>query len=158
MSRLYRIVYCSRSLLKGSRSDIEGQIRHILVTARTRNAEAGLTGAMTFNESCFAQVLEGNDNELAPLFEKIRRDPQHTDVKTLVQDTPTQRLFPSWSMAYAGTPSGHGRNPLAHFSFEAALTHGAGPEAQLLLDALRQVIVAQTNLGAPVKAGKILTT
>jgi hypothetical protein len=95
---------------------------------------------------------------MVPLFEKIRRDPQHTDVKTLVQDTPTQRLLPSWSMAYAGTPSGHGRHPLAHFSFEAALTHGAGPEAQLLLDALRQVIVAQTNLGAPIKAGKILTT
>jgi len=148
VSRLVRIVYCSRSLLKGSRSDIEAQIRRILATARTRNRETGLTGAMTFNESCFAQVLEGAEDDLAPLYQKIRRDPRHTDVKTLVQDNPPQRLFPSWSMAYVDSPSGHGRHPLAHFSFEAALTHGAAPEAQLLLNALRQVVVAKTKLGA----------
>jgi hypothetical protein len=148
VSKLCRIVYCSRSVLKGSRSDIEVQIRQILATARTHNPKAGLTGAMTFNESCFAQVLEGGEDQLAPIYEKIRRDPRHTDVKMLVQDNPTQRLFPSWSMAYVDTPSGHGRHPLAHFSFEAALTNGAAPEAQLLLNALRQVIVATTKLGA----------
>jgi hypothetical protein len=148
VSSLCRIVYCSRSLLKGSRSDIEVQIRQILATARTRNPEAGLTGALTFNESCFAQVLEGADDDLALLYEKIRRDPRHTDVKILMQDNPTRRLFPSWSMAYVGTLSGHRRHPLAHFSFEAALTHGAAPEARLLLDALCQVVVAKTKLGA----------
>jgi hypothetical protein len=148
VSSLCRIVYCSRSLLKGSRSDIEAQIRQILATARTRNREAGLTGAMTFNESFFAQVLEGVDDDLAPLYEKIGRDPRHTDVKTLVRDSPRQRLFPSWSMAYVDTSSGHGRHPLAHFSFEDALTHGAAPEARLLLNALRQVIVAKTKLGS----------
>ena len=64
MSKLCRIVYCSRSLLKGSRSDIEAQIRQIVATAQTRNSEAGLRGALTFNENCFAQVLEGADNDV----------------------------------------------------------------------------------------------
>ena len=50
-------------------------------------------------------------------------------------------------MAYVGTASGQRRHPLAHFSFEAALTHGAAPEARLLLDALCQVVVAKTKLG-----------
>ena len=148
MSSLCRIVYCSRSLLKGSRSDSEVQIRQILATARPRPPEAGLTGALTFNESCFAQVLEGADDDLALLYEKIRRDPRHTDVKILMQDNPTRRLFPSWSMAYVGTASGHRRHPLAHFPSEAAPTHGAAPEALLMLDALRQVVVATTSLGA----------
>jgi hypothetical protein len=145
VSRLCRIVYCSRSLLKGSRSDIEAQIRTILAKARTNNQETGLTGALTFNERCFAQVLEGADDDLEPLYEKIRRDPRHTDVKILAQSNPARRLFPSWSMAYVDSPSGHGRHPLTHFSFEAALTHGAAPEAQLLLNALRQLVVAKTK-------------
>jgi hypothetical protein len=148
VSKLCRIVYCSRSLLKGCRSDIEAQIRQIVATAQTRNSEAGLRGALTFNENCFAQVLEGADDDLAPLYEKIRCDPRHTDVKMLMQDNPTRRLFSSWSMAYVGTASGHRRHPLAHFPSEAAPTHGAAPEALLLLDALRQVVVATTSLGA----------
>ena len=61
MSKLCRIAHCSRSLLKGCRSDIEAQIRQIVATAQTRNSEAGLRGALTFNENCFAQVLEGAD-------------------------------------------------------------------------------------------------
>jgi len=145
VSRLCRIVYCSRSLLKGSQSDIESQIRNILAKARINNRRAGLTGALTFNESCFAQVLEGDDGDLGPFYEKIRRDPRHTDVKILAQSNPARRLFPSWSMAYVDSPSGHGRHPLTHFSFEAALTHGAAPEAQLLLNALRQLVVAKTK-------------
>ena len=148
MNKLCRIVYCSRSLLKGSRSDIEAQIRQILATARTRNPAANLTGAMSFNESYFAQVLEGADDDLVPLYEKIRRDPRHTDLKILARELPTHRLFPAWSMAYVDTPSGQGRHPLAHFSFEAALTNGAAPEAQFLLDALRRVVVTKTKLGA----------
>jgi len=148
MSGLSRIVYCSRSRLTGSRADIEMQIRQILATARTSNKEAHLTGALTFNENCFAQVLEGAPEDLTAVFAKIRRDPRHTDVKVLTQDAPTRRMFASWSMAFVDTPAGQGRHPLSHFAFEAALTDGAAPEAERLLDALRQIVVVQAKLPA----------
>jgi hypothetical protein len=35
VTALYRVVYCSHSLLKGLRSDIEAQIRGILAKAQT---------------------------------------------------------------------------------------------------------------------------
>jgi Sensors of blue-light using FAD len=139
MTGFLRIVYCSRNCIAGSRADIEVQIRNILATARTNNREIRVTGAMTFNESCFAQVLKGQSDDLLPLFERIRRDPRHCDVKILEKSQPKSRLFPQWSMAYVDTPLGDGRHPLAHFSFEAALTKGAAPEANALLDALQRL-------------------
>lgn len=145
MSRLCRIVYCSRSLITGSRADVELKIRTILASARTKNRAANVSGALTFNESCFAQVLEGAVADVAPIFERIRRDPRHCDVRILAQSQAPRRLFPTWSMAYVEPEYGDGRHPLAHFSFEAALINGAGHEARQLLESLRQVVTANTE-------------
>jgi hypothetical protein len=145
VSRLCRIVYCSRSLIVGSRADVEMKIRTILASARTKNRAANVSGAMTFNESFFAQVLEGAVADVAPIFERIRRDPRHCDVKILAQSQAPRRLFPTWSMAYVESDFGDGRHPLAHFSFEAALITGAGHEAKQLLGSLRQLVRANTE-------------
>jgi hypothetical protein len=142
MSKLYRIVYCSRSNLKGSRAEIEVQIRNILAAARNNNREAAVTGAMAFNESWFAQILEGPKDDVARIFGRLRNDNRHRDLRVLQQGATKARLFPTWSMAYADTPDGQGRHPLAHFEFESALTKGSQPEAQKLLDALCQVVTA----------------
>jgi hypothetical protein len=139
MKQFLRIVYCSRSNIIGSRAEIEVQIRNILAIARTNNKAARLTGALTFNDSCFAQVLEGYADDLRPIFDRIRRDPRHCDIKILASTEPTRRLFRHWSMAYVDPPHNDGQHPLAHFAFEAALTHGAEPEAEQLLNALRQL-------------------
>jgi hypothetical protein len=139
MVGLLRVVYCSRNRITGSPADIEVQIRNILATARTNNPKSRLTGALAFNESCFAQVLEGYSDDLQPLLDRIRRDPRHSDLKVLAKSKATRRFFAQWSMAYVDTPQSDGRHPLAHFSFEAALTRGATPEADQLLHALRRL-------------------
>ncbi len=141
MAKLIRIVYCSRNCVVGSRAEVEIQIRNILAVARTRNREAHLTGALAFNEECFAQVLEGSPAEIRPVFDRIRRDTRHRDVKILSETQASRRFFPQWSMAYVDTSDGDGRHPLSHFSFEAALINGAAPEAAKLLNALRRIIV-----------------
>jgi hypothetical protein len=139
MRTFLRIVYCSRNSVIGTRAEVEVQIRNILATARTNNKAARVTGAMTFNDSCFAQVLEGYADDLRPIFDRIRRDGRHSDIKILASTEPARRLFPQWSMAYVETPQDDGRHPLAHFEFEAALTKGAEPEADQLLHAMRQL-------------------
>jgi hypothetical protein len=145
VSGLSLILYCSRSRLTGSRADLETQTRRILATARVNNQRAGLTGAMVFTDSCFAQVLEGADADLMPIFQRIRSDPRHGDLRVLAQSQPTQRLFPHWSMAYVGTPQNGDRHPLAHFSFEAALTDGMGPGVEKFLDHLKRIVVIKTG-------------
>ena len=146
MSKLFRIVYCSRSLLTGSRAEIEVAIRQILATARRNNRAAHLTGALAFTDNCFAQVLEGSLEDLAPVFARIRHDPRHTDLKILEQTSPESRAFSRWSMAFVDTPDSGGDHPLAHFSFEAALADGAGPEAEQVLHALRRLVIAKSKV------------
>src|SRR5476651_1861320 len=141
MSNLYRIVYCSRSNLNGSRAELEVQIRKILSAARKNNRLANLSGAMAFNDGWFAQVLEGSMDDLTRVFGQIRSDPRHRDLRILQQVATKERLFPTWSMAYVGTQDAQTRHPLAHFEFESALTNGALPEAQKLLDALCRTVL-----------------
>jgi len=145
MNERCMIIYCSRSCLKGTTAELEAQTRRILAAARVNNKKARVTGAMTFNEIGFAQVLEGAVSDVMPIFERIRRDGRHCDLRILSQVNPARRVFPHWSMAYVGTPHGHGHHPLAHFAFEAALTDGASPQAEQLLSCLRQIVVKKSE-------------
>jgi Sensors of blue-light using FAD len=143
MTKLYRIAYCSRSCMTGVPAHVETQIRRILAAARTNNQKANLTGALTFNESYFAQVLEGAADDLMALMQRINRDARHSHLQVLERAEITTRSFPQWSMAYVAKSDGDGRHPLAHFEFEEALTKGATPEAKKLLNALRRVVVGK---------------
>jgi hypothetical protein len=146
VSKLYRIAYCSRSCLTGPPEEIEVQIRRILATARVSNRKYHLTGALTFNQSYFAQVLEGAADDLAPLMDHIKRDTRHSHFRVLERREIVTRAFPLWSMAFVARADGTMGHPLAHFEFEAALTDGATPEAEQLLTALRRVVVGKVEL------------
>ena len=95
--------------------------------------------------SALPRLLEGATSDVMPIFERIRRDARHCDLKILSQTNPASRVFPYWSMAYVATPHGHGRHPLAHFEFEAALADGALPQAEQLLNCLRQIVVTKSE-------------
>jgi hypothetical protein len=146
MPKLYRIAYCSRSCLTGTHPEIEVQIRRILATARVSNQKHDLTGALTFNQSYFAQILEGAPDDLARLVERIRHDPRHSHFHVLEGREIATRAFPRWSMAYVAKSDGTMGHPLAHFQFEAALTNGATPEAKKLLTALRRVVAGKVEV------------
>ena len=64
----------------------------ILASARVKNRAAQVTGAMTFNENFFVQVLEGPTAGLIPIFRRICRDTRHCDLKILAQTQPSRRL------------------------------------------------------------------
>ena len=57
---LYRIVYCSRNLIRyGNPSAVGKELQQILAKSRTNNQKAGITGALIYSAGNFAQVLEG---------------------------------------------------------------------------------------------------
>jgi hypothetical protein len=105
MNNLHRLVYVSRSRLEGSPEEREAQVLPILVGSRERNLGSGLTGALLFNEDCFAQALEGGFDDLSRTFERIQRDERHHDIVVLSLNPVGARAFPSWSMAYLGADS-----------------------------------------------------
>lgn len=98
----HRLVYFSRNQMPGSNQDIVAGIHQILASSRRNNAALGVTGALLFNSGCFAQVLEGPRAAVSRIFERIQRDPRHSDALVLEYAPVAKRSFPSWSMAFVG--------------------------------------------------------
>jgi hypothetical protein len=98
--KLFRLVYVSRARVKPPKEGWTQAIANILVTARIHNESVGITGALLFNGIHFAQVLEGREDEIRPLFQRIRRDDRHFDVTTIEEAAIQKREFSAWAMAY----------------------------------------------------------
>jgi hypothetical protein len=92
------LLYVSRAAL--SPGEEEGQLAQIVATARRRNLELGITGALSLLGDRFAQWLEGPEAQVNQLMIAILRDPRHRDVRIIEISPAATRRFPSWSMAF----------------------------------------------------------
>jgi hypothetical protein len=114
---IYTIVYRSVPVFSGSVARYLSEIDSILATARRRNAEVSITGAMLFNEDWFVQLLEGKEADVRGTFDRIAADTRHEDVQVLFSSTTSARSFPKWSMAFVGDAAAirkrFGKSPLA---------------------------------------------
>jgi len=77
-------------------SDLEVQV--ILGVAQMMNRRLDLTGMLVQSDGHFAQVLEGRAEAVATLMTRIRRDPRHRNVRTLLEEPILRRRFASWAM------------------------------------------------------------
>jgi blue light- and temperature-responsive anti-repressor len=107
-SELYRIVYCSRNLIPVSaKTDSQdGELDSILQASRRNNPSEDVTGALLFNDGCFAQVLEGPRPSVERIFERIQRDRRHGQVTVVDNGFSDRRDFPNWAMAHVQPPAG----------------------------------------------------
>ena len=125
--QLYRLVYISRNEIAGDDETVHREIQNILTASRANNAIANITGALMFNAGCFAQVLEGQHDDIQCTFERIQCDPRHSNVVLLAFDIMTERKFSSWSMAYIGEnskASGKFVDIMQESGFDASLLKG----------------------------------
>ena len=98
---MHQIVYSSRNQISGSPERIAAEIASILDASRTNNSRKGITGALMFNGTMFAQVLEGPLDCIESIYEQIQCDPRHSDVVLLSNAETSERAFSDWSMGYA---------------------------------------------------------
>lgn len=97
---IYTLLYVSRNLVDVAGSSAE--VSRIVEVSRPRNAALGVTGALIFAESHFAQSLEGTQAAVEELMQSIRRDPRHCDIRVLQAGEAQARRFAHWSLAYYG--------------------------------------------------------
>lgn len=102
VGEIYRVVYFSVSLVGPLGAGGERDIADILDVSQRYNQRYGITGALTFNEEHFAQVLEGRRADVGDLFASIRRDRRHTNVLVIEEGWIAERGFSRWAMAYVG--------------------------------------------------------
>lgn len=67
--------------------------------ARAFNEGHGITGLLIYCDLKFMQLIEGDPAAVGALYERIRRDPRHANIRLLHRGPQARRFFPAWSMA-----------------------------------------------------------
>jgi hypothetical protein len=88
------VTYTSLARLDLQETDLEDIHR----TAREQNALDGITGLLVFNGTHFLQIIEGSENAIQDLIERLRKDPRHTGFEIRDRRKIDARSFPDWSM------------------------------------------------------------
>lgn len=98
MSDTIQLVYVSYST---DDFDTEKDIDLILDSSRKNNPILDITGMLLSNAVVFVQLLEGPENQVRALYEKIKKDKRHDHTFILVDQVLTgPRLFGDWSMGF----------------------------------------------------------
>jgi hypothetical protein len=71
----------------------------ILEVSRHNNALEGLSGLLWADGTSFLQVLEGDDQAVSSLIDRLIKDPRHRDMVPLVDRKIETREFGYWAMA-----------------------------------------------------------
>ena len=93
---LYYILYVSRATPPPS---LEAR-QSLLARALAANRASGVSGCLMFKDNCFMQMLEGTREQLHALFERIRHDPRHDDVRIVAEGAMRRRAFTDWGMVW----------------------------------------------------------
>lgn len=93
-----QIVYCSITTAPSGESTdaIPGIVRQ----AGPRNGLEGVTGLLYAEGDAFLQVIEGPEDGIADLIERLERDERHRDLRILIDRAIDAREFGDWTMAY----------------------------------------------------------
>lgn len=99
---LIRLAYASEATFNASpsRSGVEPNVARILLTSRRNNPKKGLVGGLYYGDNRFFQYLEGEEQAVHELYDTIKSDPRHRNVKTLIEEPLKTRTFTNWSMKY----------------------------------------------------------
>ena len=93
---MHHIVYMSRVTTPPSPAELVA----LLIQARHNNEQAGVTGMLVYSDLQFMQVLEGEQQAVTQIYERIVQDPRHGSVFKLADKAIAERLFITWSMAF----------------------------------------------------------
>lgn len=90
-----RITYVSTATKTISKAELD----QISTASIRNNAKAGVTGILLLCGNFFFQILEGEEESVDQVLERIRRDTRHQDLQILkVEKVQGQREFADWSM------------------------------------------------------------
>lgn len=146
MTKLHRLLYCSRNTIPGAIEAVAAEVRGILAISRVNNARDGVTGGLLFSKGCFAQVLEGPLDAVEATFERIQCDARHSEVIVLQTGPITKRDFPDWSMAFAGADAVG--SSLAEVTLAGAFS-GQSSAGDEMLDMLKALVVREADWLVP---------
>lgn len=102
-----QIVYVSRANFPLSTDpyQVEPEVTRVLEQSRANNRNRRLVGVLCFGDGYFLQCLQGDSEDINALFDVLKKDTRHTDIKILSESIIHQKSFSKWDMKYAGVGS-----------------------------------------------------
>jgi len=126
-----QLIYVSRAVSPFSQQELESLLHH----CRERNAQQQITGMLLYNNGLFVQALEGEDDAIEHLYQKIKKDQRHTGLIRVLHKQIDEREFGDWSMGFkdiSGQLTG-ANTVLNHSLSEPQLLPNAGEAQKMLL-------------------------
>jgi hypothetical protein len=135
---MHHIIYMSQASRKFSARELVT----LLIEARGRNEQYHVTGALVYGADQFLQVMEGEAEVVADLYQHIARDSRHQNLLKLADKAIAQRLFADWSMAFDEVAADQFEELLGYVSpkelgAQAAASNAAG---KALLDRVKEMV------------------
>ncbi|MGD1877520.1 MAG: BLUF domain-containing protein [Kiloniellaceae bacterium] len=94
MPPVHRLMYTSTSREFMSDEDLA----KLLERARCWNEANGITGMLIYVDGHFLQIVEGAEQDIAAVSQRIFADSQHFAIIRLMEGTTPRRVFSDWSM------------------------------------------------------------
>jgi hypothetical protein len=105
-SLTYYCIYVSSAVNLFTKSNLVDLLTH----CREANRRIDVTGMLLYQDGNFMQALEGPEDKVKALLEKILKDPRHRGILLLIEGTTRNRRFPDWSMGFRDLNSAEVKN------------------------------------------------
>ena len=76
------------------------ELINFLSFIRLENISLNVTGILLYHNNEILHIMEGKTDVILPLFEKVKADIRHINVKKLIHFKITERAYDDWSMAF----------------------------------------------------------
>lgn len=133
---MFQILYASSATRHLSAPELDA----LLQVCRRNNATSDVTGLLLYCDGNFIQLLEGEENAVRALYDRILRDPRHWGLFVLQEGETERREFETWSMGYCAIEPGE--QPVLDTAF--VLT-AESLEQQLAGDLSLEVLIFMRN-------------
>ena len=94
---VYRLVYRSRNVIP--EPERRAELGRLFTRPGRTTSSTQITGALLLLGDCFVQTLEGDEDEVQALLDRIKADPRHDSLEVLETGLVDGRVFGRWSMA-----------------------------------------------------------
>ncbi|AMR25707.1 hypothetical protein A0257_00465 [Hymenobacter psoromatis] len=118
----YQVLYHSVAV----RPFTEAELHTLLKNAHSFNVRQGVTGILLYSDSRFVQLLEGDEQSVRKLYDRIQQDPRHTQVVTVSEGPGPCRRFADWSMGF-----GRVAGPEMAEALDTVLGQGVAPAPEV---------------------------
>ena len=105
---VYQVLYRSTATKRFSSAELLKLLEH----ARGSNINSQITGILLYREGRFVQIIEGAEEVIRALYDRIRQDARHHQIDTVSEGPIPARHFSEWSMDFGfETPPETGQAP-----------------------------------------------